>query len=77
MKLLLIAILMLSQPIKAEIVPEWYDTGVGDKTKTVLEVNCGSKQYQLVLKKDEVVKKEHSINKWLDMITLKCLGESK
>jgi hypothetical protein len=55
---------------------EWYDTGVGDKNKTVLEVKCKGKVKRLVLNKDEIDRNEVNIIKWFDEIKSKCEGEN-
>ena len=52
---------------------EWYD--VNDNS--VLQVSCNNKEYKLVVKKNELVKKEKVISDWLEQTVFNnCKGRN-
>lgn len=52
----------------------WYLVG----GKHILEVNCGSAQYQWIMSDKEFnKKKDNDFIKWFDEVKIKCEGENK
>jgi hypothetical protein len=54
---------------------DWYETGVGNNTKSVLVVTCGNKKFELVLNKNEI--DENKVVEWFDKeVKTVCKGEN-